>query len=187
EKESLLKTLNEKEKEVDYLSGVLVAKENQLQELMSQLETLQTEKEDLSQALNERERLITSLGEDIQNLASELETLKSEKESLLKTLNEKEKEVDYLSGVLVAKENQLQELMSQLETLQTEKESLSNTLAEREKVIEEKDFLIERLSREKGELIVALMELKKTWQWKYLVRPLIKIQKFFQGFVRKLK
>jgi len=201
ERDNLQQSLVQREKEVEYLNNVVVAKEEEIQDLSSQLEAVRSERDRLSEALAQKDKEVSDLIAQLEEknklyaeALGQLEAVRSERDNLQQSLVQREeellqkqKEIERLNGVVASVAEELRHLSDHLEATKAEKEKLEKALAQKDKEVseliaqlEEKNQLIDRLSREKGELVITLMELKKTWYWRFLIKPIIKIQKIFR-------
>jgi len=200
ELKNLVTQLEQRNKLYEELSVQLAQKEQELQNYSSQLETLQKEKDELAntieslmQTTNQREQelrdLISQLEQrsklyeelsvqlaqkeqQLQNYSSQLETLQKEKDEL-------SQKTEFLTQSLDQREQELRDLITQLEQRNKLYEELINQNESLKNQINNKDDIIEKLSKEKGELFITLMEIKNSTHWKLVGKPILKLQKLF--------
>jgi len=200
ELKNLVTQLEQRSKLYEELSVQLAQKEQELQNYSSQLETLQKEKDELAntieslmQTTNQREQelrdLISQLEQrsklyeelsvqlaqkeqQLQNYSSQLETLQKEKDDLTQ-------KTEFLTQSLDQREQELRDLIPQLEQRNKLYEELINQNESLKNQINNKDDIIEKLSKEKGELFITLMEIKNSTHWKLVGKPILKLQKLF--------
>ncbi|MEM0333294.1 MAG: hypothetical protein QXX30_02395, partial [Candidatus Aenigmatarchaeota archaeon] len=116
-------------------------------------------KTDLQFNLQHKENTISELQNNLSHLQTQLDSLSSEKERLLEEIARKEEEKNSLQRELEEKNGLISELQNNLSHLQTQFDSLSSERKSLLAEISRKDEEIERLSTEKGQLIIHLSNL----------------------------
>ncbi|WP_448588135.1 CmcI family methyltransferase [Thermocrinis sp.] len=199
--ETLIQTINQREQELKELLAQLEQKNRLYEELVSEKEKLVKELEDRDSSIEYLNYLVQSKEEYIQEQTSKLEALEQEKNELIQTINQREQELKELLAQLEhkdilyqeqtsklealiqaveQKDRELKELYSQLEQGKNENDQLVNRINELTKQLQEKEQIIERLSNEKGMLFISLMELKNSWYWRYIGKPLSRLERFIK-------
>ena len=184
--ETLQKEKDELSQKTEFLTKSLDQREQELRDLISQLEQRNKLYEE---TLKEKEQLVTDLAEktqtieylnhvvvskeqQLQNYSSQLETLQKEKDDLTQ-------KTEFLTQSLDQREQELRDLITQLEQRNKLYEELINQNESLKNQINNKDDIIEKLSKEKGELFITLMEIKNSTHWKLVGKPILKLQKLF--------
>ena len=183
---NLQKEKDELSQKTEFLTQSLDQREQELRDLISQLEQRNKLYEE---TLKEKEQLVTDLAEktqtieylnhvvvskeqQLQNYSSQLETLQKEKDDLTQ-------KTEFLTQSLDQREQELRDLIPQLEQRNKLYEELINQNESLKNQINNKDDIIEKLSKEKGELFITLMEIKNSTHWKLVGKPILKLQKLF--------
>ena len=184
--ETLQKEKDELSQKTEFLTQSLDQREQELRDLITQLEQRNKLYEE---TLKEKEQLVTDLAEktqtieylnhvvvskeqQLQNYSSQLETLQKEKDDLTQ-------KTEFLTQSLDQREQELRDLIPQLEQRNKLYEELINQNESLKNQINNKDDIIEKLSKEKGELFITLMEIKNSTHWKLVGKPILKLQKLF--------
>ena len=133
--------------EFSHLSNLLASKEEEIQDLSSQLEAVRSERDRLSEALAQKDKEISDLIAQLEEknklyteALGQLEAIRSERDNLQQSLVQREeellqkqKEIERLNGVVASIGEELRHLSDHLEATKAEKEKLEKALAQKDK------------------------------------------------------
>ena len=170
--ESLMQTTNQREQELRDLISQLEQRNKLYEETLKEKEQLVTDLAEKTQTIEYLNHVVVSKEQQLQNYSSQLETLQKEKDDLTQ-------KTEFLTQSLDQREQELRDLITQLEQRNKLYEELINQNESLKNQINNKDDIIEKLSKEKGELFITLMEIKNSTHWKLVGKPILKLQKLF--------
>ena len=170
--ESLMQTTNQREQKLRDLISQLEQRNKLYEETLKEKEQLVTDLAEKTQTIEYLNHVVVSKEQQLQNYSSHLETLQKEKDEL-------SQKTEFLTQSLDQREQELRDLITQLEQRNKLYEELINQNESLKNQINNKDDIIEKLSKEKGELFITLMEIKNSTHWKLVGKPILKLQKLF--------
>ncbi len=164
--------------EIRSLIDILNKKDATIERLSLELENISREKASLEDKVRSNEEIIRSMEKDRNDLQNEITALRRTVQRFESELEAKKIYIDRLLQELKSLSNESKDLRLKLEKLQNDKKDLEDENQTLKEQLSEKENIINKLSQDKGRLILQLLSVKNSFYWKYIIRPFNQLRGF---------